>query len=210
MKLYYTVAHTKEAKVNTILFFWGTKATDRWKTLKEQLSTEDCKAPDKVFIAFTNSFEKSSLFWQAREYLRDIKQTPQQTMAELDIYIKDLIRRCQFKTEEVESRKVDLLYHATVHFEVRKFLHNAKPGELTYDEMIEVAKAQERTFHEYQQHKQAHAGLASCYHNPLIQTNVLAKSFQKNKPCDKCGRIHNHGDCPAQGQTCHSCGKKNH
>ena len=44
MKLYYTVAHTpKEAQVNTILFFGGTEATDRWKTLKEQMSAEDCK-----------------------------------------------------------------------------------------------------------------------------------------------------------------------
>ena len=135
---------------------------------------------------------------------------PQQTTAELDIYIKDLIRRCQFKTEEVESQKVDLLYHATVHFEVRKFVHNAKPHEFTYDKMIEVAKAHERTCHEYQLHKQAHAGPASSYHNPIIQTNALAKSFQKKKPCGKCGRIHNHRDCPADGQTCHSCVKKNH
>ena len=78
MKLYYTVAYTKEeAKVDTILFFGGTEVTGRWKTLKEQLSAEDCKAPDKVFTAFTNSFEKNSSFWQAREeYLSDIKQTP--------------------------------------------------------------------------------------------------------------------------------------
>ena len=46
-------------------------------------------------------------------------------MAELDIYIKDLIRRCQFPQEEQESHKIDLLYHATAHFEVRKFVHNA-------------------------------------------------------------------------------------
>ena len=77
MKLYYTVAHTpKEAQVNTILFFAGTEATDRWKTLKEQMSAEDCESSDKVFTAYANSFEKSSLYWQAREeYLSDIKQT---------------------------------------------------------------------------------------------------------------------------------------
>ena len=62
MKLYYTVAHTKEAKVDTILFFGGTEATDRWKTLKEQMSDEDCKSSDKVFTAFANSFEKSSSY----------------------------------------------------------------------------------------------------------------------------------------------------
>ena len=180
LKLYYTVAHTpKEAQVDTILFFAGTEATDRWKTLREQMSAEDQASPDKVFKAFANSFEKSSSYWQAREeYLSDIKQNKQQTTAELDIYIKDLVRRCQFKRAEIEARKIDLLYHATVHFEVRKFVHNAKPEELTYDRMIEVAKAHEWTCHEYQQHKQAHSAPVS-YQNPLIQTNAVRKSFQK-------------------------------
>ena len=102
--------------------------------------------PDTVFKAFANSFEKSSSHWQARdEYLSDIKQTKHQTMAELDIYIKDLIRRCQFSQEEQESCRIDLLYHATAHFEGRKFVHNVKQEELKYDRMIEVAKAHERT-----------------------------------------------------------------
>ena len=49
---------------------------------------------DTVFKAFANSFEKSSSHWQARdEYLSDIKQDKNQTTAELDIYIKDLIRK---------------------------------------------------------------------------------------------------------------------
>ena len=92
---------------------------------------------DTVFKAFANSFEKSSSHWQARdEYLSDIKQDKNQTTAELDIYIKDLIRRCQFPPEDQESRKIDLLYHATAHFEVRKFVHNAKQKELKYDRMI--------------------------------------------------------------------------
>ena len=89
---------------------------------------------DTVFKAFANSFEKSSSHWQARdEYLPDIKQSKCQTTAELDIYIKDLIRRCQFPQEDQQSHKIDLLYHATAYFEVRKFVHNAKPEELKYD-----------------------------------------------------------------------------
>ena len=149
---------------------------------------------DTVFKAFANSFDKSSSHWQARdEYLSDIKKSKHQTMAELDIYIKDLIRRCQFSQEDQESCKIDLLYHATAHFEVRKFVHNAKPEELNYDHMIEVAKAHERTCQEYQIHKQAHSGTPppSNYSNPLIQTNALSKSFQKGHPrktCGKCGR----------------------
>ena len=169
-----------------------------------------------MFKAFANSFEKSSSHWQARdEYLSDIKQVKNQTMAELDIYIKDLIRRCQFPPEDQESRKIDLLYHATVHFEVRKFVHNAKHEELKYDRMIEVAKAHERTCQEYQIHKQAHsmANPSNSYANPLIQTNALSKSFQKGPPrktCGKCGCPHSHGDCPAYGTTCSKCGWPNH
>ena len=212
MKLYYTVAHTvEEAKVDTILFFAGQEASDRWETLKEQLTAEDQVKSEEVFKVFANSFEKSSSHWQARdEYLSDLKQGKQQTTAELDIYIKDLVRRCQFKQQEQDQRKIDILYHATAHFEVRKFVHNTKQGELSYDKMIEVAKAHERTCHEYQQHKQAHSSTVSNYQNPLIQTNALAKSFQKNRPCGKCGRNHNHSDCPAHGQTCRSCGRKNY
>ena len=162
------------------------------------------------------ALRKASSHWQARdEYLSDIKQDKNQTMAELDIYIKDLIRRCQFPPEDQESRKIDLLYHATAHFEVRKFVHNAKHEELKYDRMIEVAKAHERTCQEYQIHKQAHsmANPSNSYANPLIQTNALSKSFQKGPPrktCGKCGRSHSHGDCPAYGTTCSKCGRPNH
>ena len=171
---------------------------------------------DTIFKAFANSFEKSSSHWQARdEYLSYIKQDKNQTTVELDIYIKDLIRRCQFPPEDQESRKIDLLYHATAHFEVRKFVHNAKQDELKYDRMIEVVKAHERTCQEYQIHKQTHsmANPSNSYANPLIQTNALSKSFQKGPPrktCGKCRRSHSHGDCPAYGTTCSKCGQPNH
>ena len=172
--------------------------------------------PETVFKAFANSFKKSSSHWQARDkYLGDIKQSKHQTTAELDIYIKDLIRRCQFPPDEQEPHKIDLLYHATVHFEVRKFVHNAKQEELKYDHMIELAKAHERTCQEYQIHKQAHSMVppSNSYSNPLIQTNALSKSFQKGPPkktCGKCGCSHNHGECPAYGTTCSKCGHQNH
>ena len=205
----------KEARVTHIVFYGGKEASERWTALKDQVQGNIDEA-DTVFKAFANSFEKSSSHWQARdEYLSDIKQDKNQTTAELDIYIKDLIRRCQFPPEDQESCKIDLLYHATAHFEVRKFVHNAKHEELKYDRMIEVAKAHERTCQEYQIHKQAHsmANPSNSYANPLIQTNTLSKSLQKGPPrktCGKCGRSHSHGDCPAYGTTCSKCGWPNH
>ena len=158
LEQYFMIACTpKEARVTHILFYGGKEASERWTALKDQVQGNIDEA-DTMFKAFANSFEKSSSHWQARdEYLSDIKQDKNQTTAELDIYIKDLIRRCQFPPEDQESRKIDLLYHATAHFEVRKFVHNAKHEEIKYDRMIEVAKAHKRTCQEYQIHKQAHS-----------------------------------------------------
>ena len=190
LQQYFIIADTPyDAKVTHILFYGSKEASKRWTALKDQVDQNKLDDSDTEFKAFANSFEKSSSHWQARDeyiyiYLSDIKQTKHQTMAELDIYIKDLIRRCQFSQEEQESRKIDLLYHATAHFEVIKFVHNAKEEELKYDHMIEVAKAHERTCQEYQIHKQAHSMVPpSNYSNPLIQTSALSLSlFRKALP----------------------------
>ena len=217
LEQYFVIACTpKEAKVTHILFYGGKEASEQWTALTAFQVEGNKDDADTVFKAFANSFEKNSSHWQARdEYLSDIKQTKNQTMAELDIYIKDFIRRCQFPPEDQESCKIDLIYHATAHFEVRKLVHNAKQEELKYDHMIEVGKANERTYQEYQIHKQAHsmANPSTSYSNPLIQTNALSKSFQKGPPkktCGKCQCSHSHGDCPAHGTTCSKCGHQNH
>ena len=108
---YFIIAGTpNEAKVTHILFYGGKEASERWTALKDQVEGNKDDS-DTMFKAFANSFEKSSSHWQARdEYLSDIKQSKHQTTAELDIYIKDLIRRCQFPQEDQESCKIDLLY----------------------------------------------------------------------------------------------------
>ena len=172
LEQYFMIA-PQAAKVTHILFYGGKEASERWTALKDQVPEDKKMDAETVFKAFANSFEKSSSHWQARDkYLSDIKH---QTITELDIYIEDLIRRCQFLQEEQETHKIDLLYHATAHFEVRKFVHNAKPEELKYDKMIEVAKAHERACQGYQIHKQAHSmAPPSNYSNPLLQTRTLS------------------------------------
>ena len=102
LEQYFVIAGTPQiAKVTNILFYGGKEASERWTALKDQVDQHKLDDADTVFKAFANSFKKSSSHWQARdEYLSDIKQTNHQTTAEWDIYIKDLIRRCQFSHEE--------------------------------------------------------------------------------------------------------------
>ena len=39
---------------------------------------------------------------------------------------------------------IDLLYHATIYYEIRKFVQESEPAALTYEMVIEKAKAHER------------------------------------------------------------------
>ena len=56
------IDHTpKQDKVIYILFYGGKKASERWITLKDQLSEEDQNDADKVFKAFANSFERPEM-----------------------------------------------------------------------------------------------------------------------------------------------------
>ena len=36
---------------------------------------------------------------------------------------------------------IDLLYHATIYYEIRKFVQESEPATLTYEMVIEKAKA---------------------------------------------------------------------
>ena len=53
---------------------------------------------------------------------------------------------------------IDLLYHATIYYEIRKFVQESEPATLTYKIIIEKAKAHERNVLEYKDHQASHGG----------------------------------------------------
>ena len=100
MGLYFKIAGTpKDLKVDNILFLRGNEASERWETLKDKV-VDKTKA-DQVCKAFSKSFVKLSSYWQSRDkYFSGIKTN--QITAELDICMKEVVRKHQFKTNEVE------------------------------------------------------------------------------------------------------------
>ena len=65
--------------------------------------------------------------------------------ADLDLNICALVANCKFLEEQKNSWLVDLLYHATKHYDVKKAFQDCKTeGELVYDKLIEMAKKVER------------------------------------------------------------------
>ena len=112
---------------------------------------------------------------------------------------------------------IDLLYHATIYYEIRKFVQESDPTALTYVMVIEKAKAHECNVLEYKDHQASHGGANSVpsYNNPLLSAHALSKRWPSGRGnygqrCGKCGKSHEWGNCPAYGKTCDRCKGINH
>ena len=109
---------------------------------------------------------------------------------------------------------IDLLYHATIYYEIRKYIQESEPRTLKYEAIIEKAKAHERNVLEYKDHQAAHGGANSApsYNNPLLTAHALTKHRPSGRGnnstghrCGKCGKSHERGNCPTYGKTCNRC-----
>ena len=199
-----------------ILVAGGDEAYNCWDTLED--TVQDRKKVEQVWKAFEKSFEQSTSFWHFRDrYLADFRQDESETMADLDLCIKQTVRGCQWQKESEEARMIDLLYHATIYYEIRKFVQESDPNALTYEMVIEKAKAHERNVLEYKDHQASHGGANSApsYNNPLLSAHALSKRRPSGRGnngqhCGKCGKSHERGNYPAYGKTCNRCQGINH
>ena len=112
---------------------------------------------------------------------------------------------------------IDLLYHATIYYKIRKFVQESEPATLMYEMVIEKAKAHECNVLEYKDHQASHGGANSApsYNNPLLSAHALSKRRPSGRGnngqrCGKCGKSHEQGNCPAYGKTCDKCKGINH
>ena len=190
-----------------ILVAGGNEAYNHWNTLED--TVKDRKKVDEVWNAFEKSFEQSTSFWHFRDaYLADFRQEESETTADLDLHIKQTVRGCQWKKTAQEERMIDLLYHATIYYKIRKFVQESDPAALTYEMVIEKAKAHERNILEYKDHQASHGGANSApsYNNPLLSAHALSRRQpsgcgNNGQRCGKCGKSHERGNCPAYGKT---------
>ena len=53
---------------------------------------------------------------------------------------------------------INLLYHATIYYEIRKFVQESNLTTLMYEMVIEKAKAHEHNVLEYKDHQASHRG----------------------------------------------------
>ena len=182
----------EERQYALILVAGGDKAYNHWDTLED--TVEDPKKVDQVWDTFKKSFEQSTSFWHFRDaYLADFRQDPSESMADLDLHIKQTVRGCQWKKQSEEERMIDLLYHATIYYEICKYIQESEPAALTYEMVIEKAKAHEHNVLEYKDHQASHGGANSMpfYNNLLLTAHALTKRRPSGwNTCHLCGKSH--------------------
>ena len=200
-----------------ILVAGGDEAYNRWDTLED--TVKDRKVVKQVWDAFEKSFEQSTSFWHFRDM--PIWQTSDKTNRRQRLTWISASSRlsggANGKRSHEEERMIDLLYHATIYYEISKFVQESDPTALTYEMVIEKAKAHERNILEYKDHQASHEGANSApsYNNPLLSAHALSKRRPSGRGnngqcCGKCGKSHERGNCPAYGKTCDRCKGINH
>ena len=202
----------------SIIGFPGTKGFKRWQHLDISKKDEK-KHRENMFKAYVDTLEVLTSHWNhIDEMYSNIRQGKQETTNQLDQHIKILVERCGYTTEnEKKQHRLELLFHATKHFEVKKWVRSqtAQNETVTFDKLLKHAKQHKVTIKDLHWQKPS-GGVAMATTIDEIRTFKHRKGqgqrakCNQGKICGKCGMSHPPRECPAWGKKCHKCGNKNH
>ena len=175
------------------------------------------KNPEAVFKAIADTLEVSTSYWNyIDEMYSNIRQGEYESTEQLDQHIKNIVKRCQYSSvaEKLVCR-TELLFHATKHFEVKKWVRSKRREKMvTYESLLQHTKEHEMTVKDFNRHK-SNGGTSIATTVDEIRTfkhkkgnNYRAKS--SGKTCSKCSTSHPLRECPVFGKKCHKCGLNNH
>ena len=157
-----------------------------------------------------------------------------ETAAALTTRVEDLVSMCKWPDDQKEQRCIDLYYHLSEVFDVRRFVQietSREGGNLTWEKLVEEAKHQERVGKEYAKFRRENGGGGTpSYGDPALAVDAVSRGYNKpqqrsrmpsggkggksQKQCDRCGRRNGStgekGTCPAWGKECGICRGKNH
>ena len=106
------------------------------------------KDPEAVFQAIAETLEVSTSYWNhIDEMYSDIKQGDDESIDKLDQRIKNLVEECQHTEAEKLVCRTELLFHATKHFEVKKWVQSkTRREDVMYAALLQYAKEHEMTW----------------------------------------------------------------
>ena len=209
----------------------GREGMERWTTsIEASVNKED---PIAIITTFKKGYELEETYWTYRSlYLSSEKQGRGELAAALATRVEDLVSMCKWPDNQKEERCIDLFYHLSEVFDMRRFVQikTSREGG-NWEKLVEEAKCQERVSKEYAKFRRENGGGGtSSYGDPALAIDAVSRGYNKpqqrsrtpsggkggksQKQCDQCGR-HNgctgeRGTCPAWGRECGICKGKNH
>ena len=206
---------------------------ERWTTSIK--ATVNKKDPLEIINAFKKGYELEETYWTYQSlYLSSEKQERGETVAALTTRVEDLVNLCKWPAEQKEQRRIDLYYHLSEVFDVRRFIQiktSREGGNLTWEKLVEEAKCQEHVGKEYTKFRRENGGGGTpSYGDPALAADAISRGYNRPQPrsqtpsggkggksqkqCDQCGRRNGctgkKGTCPAWGKECGIFRGKNH
>ena len=163
----------------------GREGMTRWTTSIE--ATVNHKDPLAIIKAFKKGYELEETYWTYRSlYLSSEKQGRGETAAALATRVEDLVSMCKWPDEQKEQRRIDLYYHLSEVFDVRRFVQietSREGGNLTWEKLVEEAKRQERVGKEYAKFRRENGGGGTpSYGDPALAADAVSRGYNKPQP----------------------------
>ena len=156
---------------------------DSWTHLSEA-QTADSETVWDTFLAY---FEPKTNYRLAQFQLREMAQTPGESIDMFVTRLKTHAQRCQFD-EMVHSRLkdnlIDQIIKGTYHDAVCKKLLDANPKALTLDQAVSLARTHEATQAQMQQLNQVHGKTINTVRTKVSKPR---SSRPQSKTCFFCG-----------------------
>ena len=100
-------------------------------------------------------------------------------MATLTTRVEDLVSMCKWPDDQKEQRCIDLYYHLSEVFDVRRFIQietSREGGNLMWEKLVEEAKRQERVGKEYAKFRRENSGGGTpSYGDPALAANAISR-----------------------------------
>ena len=111
-----------------------------------------------------------------------------ETAAALATRVEDLVNLCKWPDEQKELRCIDLYYHLSEVFDVRRFVQietSREGGNLTWEKLVEEAKCQERVGKEYAKFRRENGGGGTpSYGDPASAADAVSRGYNKPEITD--------------------------
>ena len=159
----------------------GREGMQRWTTSIEATVTKE--DPLAIIKAFKKGYELEETYWMYRSlYLSSEKQGRAETAAALATRVEDLVNLCKWPDEQKKQRCIDLYYHLSEVFDVRRFVQietSRDGGNLTWEKLVEEAKRQERVGKEYAKFRRENGGSGTpSYGDPALAADTISRGYK--------------------------------